>query len=122
MMYNTKKHNVTRRGDDMKIIDSDKLDFSDVDFYSPDSKYAVEKIINDALTVNAIIIPEGATNGDMIKAMFNPYKICKYEFNVRIYMTERAFEESDYQMYYDRRWWNAPYKAESEVNADEASN
>ena len=106
----------------MKIIDSDKLDFSDVDFYSPDSKYAVEKIINDALTVNAIIIPEGATNGDMIKAMFNPYKICKYEFNVRIYMTERAFEESDYQMYYDRRWWNAPYKAESEVNADEASN
>lgn len=54
------------------------------------------------------------TNGDMIKAMFNPYKICKYEFNVHVYMTERAFEETDYQMNYDRRWWNAPYKAESE--------
>lgn len=62
----------------------------------------------------ALIIPENPTNGDMIKAMFNPYKICKYEFNVHIYMTERDFEESDYQMNYDRRWWNALYNAESE--------
>lgn len=69
-----------------------------------------------------LTIPENPTNGDMIKAIFNPYKICKYEFNVHIYMTERDFEESDYQMKYDRSWWNAPYKAESEANADEASN
>lgn len=63
---------------------------------------------------NASIVSQTTTNGDIIEAMFNPYKICKYEFNVRIYMTERDFEESDYQMNFDRRWWNAPYKAESE--------
>lgn len=61
-----------------------------------------------------LAIPENPTNGDMIKAMFNPYKICKNEFNVYIYMTEKDFEESDHQMNYDRRWWNSPYNAKNE--------
>lgn len=79
----------------------------------------VDDGIDDYNIHNASIVSKNTTNGDMIKAMFNPYKICKYEFNVSIYMTERDFEESDYQMKFDRSWWNAPYNTESEVNTDE---
>lgn len=57
-------------------------------------------------------IPKGATNGDMIKAMFNPYKICEYEYSVHVYMTEKDFWESVYQMNCHTRWWNAPYESE----------
>ena len=68
----------------------------------------------DIPTHNAIIIPKGATNGDMIKAIFKPYKICEYEYSVHVYMTEEDFWNADYQMDYNPNWWNAPYKAESE--------
>jgi hypothetical protein len=49
------------------------------------------EFINQCKIEDAIIIPEGATNGDMIKAMF----------------------PTDYTHIYDRSvssWWNAPYK------------
>ena len=62
---------------------------------------------------NAIIIPKNATNGDMIKTMFNPYKICEYTCSVHVYMTEKDFWKADYQMNYDTNWWNTPYKVES---------
>ena len=59
---------------------------------------------------NAIIIPRGATNGDMIKAMFPNVECGKDELgNVFIISSAQlgyiAFRES---------WWNAPYKSESE--------
>lgn len=53
---------------------------------------------------------EDVTNGDMIKAMLNPYKICVYEYSVHIYMTEGDFRKAEYQMNCDTSWWNAPYK------------
>jgi len=40
---------------------------------------------------SAIIIPENATNGDMIKAAFSPYKICEYKYSVHTYMTEEDY-------------------------------
>ena len=51
-------------------------------------------------------IPEGATNGDVIKTMFPNAKIIEYgdclvDFT---YQTESQFFTLD--------WWNAPYKAE----------
>lgn len=63
---------------------------------------------------NAIIVPENTTNGDMIKAMLNPYKICEYEYSIHIYMTEEDFWKAEYQMNCDTKWWNAPYGSESE--------
>jgi len=57
-----------------------------------------------------VVIPKNATNGDMVKAMLNPYKICEYKYNVHIYMTERDFWKAEYQMNCDTSWWNAPYK------------
>ena len=49
-----------------------------------------------AETVNAILIPKGATNGEIIQSLFP--NIDKYFSNVM-----------DLKL-----WWNAPYKAESE--------
>ena len=57
----------------------------------------------------SIVAPSGATNGDMIKAMFPNAKIhqsggytgCLFQPSVMLEDTK-----SD--------WWNAPYKAESE--------
>ena len=46
--------------------------------------------LNKQPTVNAIPIPENATNGDMIKAMFP--------------------NEPDFEYDFFRDWWNAPYK------------
>lgn len=46
--------------------------------------------VNDL--VNAIVIPEGATNGDMIKALFND------------------FESALLVQVISKEWWNAPYK------------
>ena len=59
---------------------------------------------------NAIIIPEGATNGDMIKTMFPNVECGKDELgNVFIISSAQlgyiAFRES---------WWNTPYKKEGE--------
>ena len=63
--------------------------------------------------VNLIEIPKGATNGDMIKAMFD----CQEDENQwgdgSIWVTFRAKNNPSYN--FDLSWWNAPYKkAESE--------
>ena len=61
---------------------------------------------------NSFIIPEGATNGDVVMAILNPYKICEYKYSVHVYMTEKNFWNANYQMNLDSDWWNAPYKKE----------
>ena len=56
--------------------------------------------IDTASTVEAIPIPEGATNGDIIKAMFP---------NVKMY--EQTPTMTYYgMMRFDTDWWNSPYK------------
>jgi len=77
-------------------------------------KTLLSEFINQCKIEDAIIIPEGATNGDMIKVMLNPYKICEYEYSIHIYMTEADFLKAEYQMNCDTSWWNTPYKEESE--------
>ena len=59
-------------------------------------------------------ISVGTTYGDVIKAIFNPYKVCEYKYGVHVYMTEEDFWKADFQMNFDANWWNAPYKTESE--------
>lgn len=56
-----------------------------------------------------IKLTDNLTNGDMIKAMFNPYKICEYKYSIHVYMTEEDFLKADYQINYNANWWNAPY-------------
>ena len=62
-----------------------------------------------------IVIPENATNGDMIKAIFP-------EFGWDVdYADREIFAEIPYdvptriyrrKIYFDIQWWNAPYKKE----------
>lgn len=56
-----------------------------------------KEIIDGLPTVNAVVIPEGATNGDMIEAMFDNKMAYNLEFYIKNYMLCTD-------------WWNAPYK------------
>lgn len=58
----------------------------------------------DCYTVQAIPIPDNATNGDVIKAMFpNVYsEECDYDIFTTL--------DGDTRFTYD--WWNAPYRKE----------
>lgn len=61
-----------------------------------------------------VVIPDNATNGDVVMAMLNPYKICEYKYSVHVYMTEKDFWNGNYQMNLNSDWWYAPYKKEVE--------
>ena len=77
-------------------------------------------LVHEADTVNAIPIPENATNGDMIKALFPNVRIderleenLSTELNIIIV---KGIDGGTSPFY--RNWWNAPYKREVEENAD----
>ena len=56
---------------------------------------------------NAIIIPEGATNGDMIKAMFPKIEIYTDVINE---IVDIEICEDSSELRCSVEWWNAPYK------------
>lgn len=64
---------------------------------------AFRKQIEDISPVSAIPIPENATNGDVIKALFPRIKLKKFPTFLRVIDGEEYIP-----MTYD--WWNAPYK------------
>ena len=53
-------------------------------------------------------IPDNATNGDVIKAMFPNAKIVETDREVFLYTGAREKDE-DIQIF-DIEWWNAPYQ------------
>lgn len=55
--------------------------------------------------LNLIEIPKGATNGDMIKALFP---------NEEIVESDGACVYVGVKMRFDKDWWNAPYESEGE--------
>lgn len=65
-------------------------------------------------TVNAIPIPEGATNGDMIKTMFPNAKVnnTKYSYVVEVKLPYHTIHDTG--LLFDKDWWNAPYKGARE--------
>lgn len=65
------------------------------------------------LLKSAIPIPEGATNGDMIKAMFPNVEVDNAEVElggkyITLWLNKNKWEDIDYD------WWNEPYKKEVE--------
>lgn len=72
------------------------------------AKRSLGQCLDEMPTVNAIEILDGATNGDMIKAMFPNIEMWGESKNTLDYslggMIHRVLKS----------WWNAPYKAESE--------
>lgn len=99
----------------MRLIDADALNIRDVSTdYNSKVMGVTESDIDDTLTINAIPIPEDATNGDVIKAMFPNGKIIKTEdgdCGYEIYLDDTY----SFCSWFDGLWWNAPYKAESEA-------
>jgi len=66
--------------------------------------------INSLPTADVIPIPEGATNGDMIKAMFP-----QWDLREEIGYEYKLFGETHkFEGLVDEDWWNAPYKKEVE--------
>ena len=61
--------------------------------------------------------PDGATNGDVIKTLFKPYKIVTHEYYINVFLTEDDWDNCGDWITFERDWWNAPYK-EGEKNAD----
>ena len=78
----------------MRLIDADNLkpDAQWEFFYNCYFAYSISQI-DDAPTVQAVPIPDNATNGDVIKAVF------PNDLWLHIH-SRRAKKE----------WWNAPYK------------
>jgi len=73
----------------------------------------VEEMVGETPTANVIPIPEGATNGDMIKAMFPKCQDRKARFEEDGEVYEVHFVhlwDSMAVNKYDENWWNAPYK------------
>ena len=67
--------------------------------------------VEEAETVNAIIIPTNATNGDMIKAMFPNAEIEIHEANEVVGThVSVSVDENEGIHYYSLEWWYAPYK------------
>ena len=104
----------------MRLIDADKLYFDCTTFwgYPTFGKSQIE----NAPTISAVPIPDGATNGDMIKALFP--KVVAKQHITSLSLTEamRAGIDCDvytskykfFTLWFPSEWWNAPYKAESE--------
>ena len=61
-----------------------------------------------------IIIPEGATNGDMIKKMFPDGEVITLADG----MVSVKYKEHSCWVHYESDWWNAPYKI-SEVENEQ---
>lgn len=92
-----------------RLIDADEV---------ADRKFYDEEIINSQLQTlhaKAIPVPEGATNGDVIKAMFPN---CPIQFVSKIsnrVATVSVYEDEDIvfgRMCFTKVWWNAPYRKE----------
>ncbi len=93
-----------------RLIDADKLNDYFWDnrsklFPSKDCMVAVDK----QLTVNAIPIPEGATNGDVIKAMF-PSSEVREIMDDLVHYTLDGYVGA----YITKDWWNALYRIDEE--------
>ena len=72
--------------------------------YRRSGKTFLAEFINQCKIDDAIIIPEGATNGDVFMPMFPDLKI---EDNIgSIYM----HDDNGISLIIDKKWLNAPYK------------
>ena len=82
----------------------DVLEDSDIkDYALATLEWAINK-----RKVNAIRIPQNATNGDVLKAVFPNGTEVKGQ--IKIYYSFFPFGKMEFSL----DWWNAPYKVESE--------
>lgn len=90
----------------MRLIDADKYQKDLLSAYD-DVSMELEVLDRQPL-VSAIPIPEGATNGDMIKTMF-PNARFGMEYTYMVCVKLPYHSEHDTGLLFDKDWWNAPY-------------
>lgn len=80
----------------------------------PEDGYTPSQLKN-APTANAVLIPENATNGDMIRALFaDNFIIVEFLKDTRGSIDHVTLRHgSDILVQFDGEWWNAPYGKES---------
>lgn len=72
------------------------------------------ELLDEIPTVDAIIVPENATVGDMIKAMFpDAYTGLSVRDN-EVYIMNNGERTCRFSL----DWWNAPYKKENEKDGE----
>lgn len=99
----------------MRLVNEEDISLAGIKFMSESDHCEMIGRLNSAQTINAIIIPDNATNGDVVKLMFPDAEIQpimgyfdKDELlGYRVYLGGRS---QDYLL----DWWNAPYKKEVE--------
>ena len=76
---------------------------------------AIYEMEKEEFCTDAIPIPKGATNGEMIQALFpnGAVAVMSYPSNKVGFMTRDGNPDDNY-VWYPTSWWNAPYKAERE--------
>lgn len=97
----------------MKLVDIDKCDrevfYKELGTKDGKDVCIFAETVFDMLEalppVNAIPIPEGATNGDMIKVMFPSVEVKEKNNCYEVY-----FGIGTASQYFNHQWWNAPYK------------
>lgn len=99
----------------MRLIDADKLYLDCTTFWGYPT--VGKSQIENAPTISAVLIPEGATNGDVIKALFpnaefdnaKPFTDGRWEtMNLDTENRIRAtYKPTQLRTYAD--WWNAQY-------------
>ena len=87
-------------------------------------KKSLGQCLDEMPTVNAIEIPDGATNGDVIKALF-PNFICNEERKATRHLCNEEWKTTrHFNLYVEEHleitgvttsdWWNAPYRKDDE--------
>ena len=91
----------------MRLIDADNYRSEFLD--SSNREFNPMKMLDMQETVNAVVIPKGATNGDMVKSLFPDWKIehirkmsgmNRYECNINTINRISFYDD----------WWNTEYK------------
>jgi hypothetical protein len=92
----------------MRLIDADRYMKELLSAY--DDVSVEFEVLDRQPLVSAIPIPEGATNGDMIKAMFPNAKVRTIYYTYFVEVKLEYHSQYDPGLLFDKKWWNAPYK------------
>ena len=92
--------------ENLYFLIQNKLDFNGM--LKEKDIYNLMNIIDDAIP-----IPDNATNGDVIKAMFPNTEVDDYDYGKDPVIDVYGIDNTEY-ITLRKAWWNAPYKAESE--------
>jgi hypothetical protein len=82
------------------LINADKGLISKIQRATGCNFVTANEIVEGMSTENAIPIPDGATNGDMIKVMFPNFHTDDLSYTIWVGYDQMSFK---------RDWWNAPY-------------